>query len=46
LNTTNKRITEIAFEAGFGTYQNFNRVFKDAMGCTPKEYRARSVDNT
>jgi AraC-like DNA-binding protein len=32
-----KSITEIALSCGFGTIRNFNRVFKDIMGVTPRE---------
>lgn len=28
-----------SLEAGFGSYAQFHRVFKQWMGCTPKEYR-------
>lgn len=32
-------LTEAAFAAGFGSYPQFNRVFKDHVGKTPAEYR-------
>ena len=35
----NERITQIALDCGFGSIRNFNRVFKEATGITPKEYR-------
>jgi AraC-like DNA-binding protein len=32
-------ITEAALAAGFGSYPQFHRVFRDHMGCSPAEYR-------
>lgn len=39
---TGQRMTmlEAALEAGFGSYPQFHRVFKRALGCSPGEYRA------
>ncbi len=34
-------VAEAAFEAGFGTLSNFNRVFREAKGMTPTEFRRR-----
>jgi AraC-like DNA-binding protein len=34
------RISEIAFEVGFQSLSQFNRVFKKRSGKSPKEYRA------
>lgn len=36
---SNEKITQIALDCGFGSIRNFNRVFKEATGKTPKEYR-------
>jgi AraC-like DNA-binding protein len=36
------RITDIAFNAGFGSLQTFNRVFKLLTGRTPGEYRRKN----
>jgi AraC-like DNA-binding protein len=36
-------ILAIAFESGFGALQSFNRVFKQAEGETPSEYRAKRL---
>ena len=33
------KITQIALDCGFGSMRNFNRVFKEAAGVTPSEYR-------
>lgn len=35
-------IADAAEEAGFGDIRNFNRVFKEIMGCTPSEYLRNS----
>lgn len=39
LFNTNKSISEIAYELGFKYPQHFNRLFKQRVGFTPKEYR-------
>jgi AraC-like DNA-binding protein len=33
-----KRVSEIAFEAGFGSIRNFDRAFKTTYGITPTEF--------
>lgn len=40
--TTGFSISDVAFESGFGSIRNFNRVFYNIMGQTPKEYIADS----
>lgn len=35
-------ILTIALDAGFGSLAPFNRAFREAEGCTPTEYRART----
>lgn len=35
-------ITDIALASGFPSISTFNRVFKQAKGCTPSEYRSKS----
>ncbi len=42
LADTNKIISEIAFTCGYNNLSNFNRQFKQIMGCSPKEYRKRN----
>ena len=37
--TTNKTISEIAYQLGFQYSQHFTRLFKKEVGCTPNEYR-------
>jgi AraC-like DNA-binding protein len=36
-------VLTIALDAGFGSLAPFNRAFREATGCTPTEFRARSV---
>ena len=39
LAETDKSITEIAFECGFGSFSTFSRSFRKLCGCTPGSYR-------
>jgi AraC-like DNA-binding protein len=39
LSDSNKPITEIAFEVGYGSITSFNRAFKSAFGQSPSDYR-------
>ena len=41
--TTNKTVSEIAYQLGFQYSQHFNRVFKKHVGATPNEYRRALV---
>ena len=43
LSDTNKMVSEIAFTCGYCNLSNFNRQFKQIMGCSPKEYRKRKI---
>lgn len=43
LSDTSKIISEIAFSCGYSNLSNFNRQFKQIMGCSPKEYRKRKA---
>jgi len=40
LLNSNRRISEIAFAAGFQSLSQFNRVFKKLSGKSPSQYRA------
>lgn len=37
--TSERNISELAFECGFRDLSNFNRVFKSVIGLTPREYK-------
>ena len=39
LVTTKDSIVNIAFSSGFGSLSRFNEAFRQAFGCTPREYR-------
>lgn len=41
LRTTDKKISDISEEVGFGTIRSFNRAFRGLMGVTPAEYRLK-----
>lgn len=43
LTDTDKKISEIAFTCGYSNLSNFNRQFKQIMGCSPKEYRRKKT---
>ena len=34
-------ITDIAYACGFQSVRSFNRIFKEEIGCTPKEYQKK-----
>jgi len=36
---TTDTIAEICYDSGFSTLSNFNRIFKERKGCTPREFR-------
>lgn len=39
LSKTEHNISEICYECGFNNLSNFNKVFKERIGCTPSDYR-------
>ncbi|MCD9024990.1 AraC family transcriptional regulator [Cohnella silvisoli] len=43
LETTNMKITDVALECGFRTLSNFNRLFKQYIGVTPRISKKRIV---
>jgi AraC-like DNA-binding protein/ligand-binding sensor protein len=43
LRSNGLRISEIAYEVGFQTLTHFNRTFRKLAGCSPTEYRSRSI---
>lgn len=42
LQDTDQPIIEVMFSCGFTNQSSFNRVFRSACGCTPREYRQRA----
>ncbi len=44
LYSTDKSISEIAFDCGFTSIQYFNRVFKKHKKCTPSDYRRLMIE--
>ncbi len=43
LKQTDLTVTEIAMETGFSSLQYFNKVFKNAIGCSPIKYRQLDI---
>jgi AraC-like DNA-binding protein len=41
LTETDRTILDISLEVGFGNLSNFNRRFRERIGVSPSEYRAR-----
>lgn len=41
LRETNKRITDISEEVGFGSFPHFQKVFKELTSLSPRDYRAQ-----
>lgn len=41
LSNSNVRITELAYDCGFGSVRSFNREFKKKYGCSPNEYKKK-----
>ena len=41
LVSTDRQITDIAFECGFRNQSTFNRVFREMTGMSPREYRTK-----
>jgi AraC-like DNA-binding protein len=46
LRSSHDSITEIAAQVGFNDLSHFNRVFRKRVGCTPREYREGSQDDS
>jgi AraC-like DNA-binding protein/ligand-binding sensor protein len=44
LADSGRRVSDVAFEAGFESIPYFNRAFRRAFGCSPSEFRERAVD--
>jgi AraC-like DNA-binding protein len=43
LRETDRSVTEICFDVGFWSLGTFCRTFREIVGCSASEYRARSV---
>lgn len=43
LRETDRRVTDICFEVGFGSLGTFSRTFRDIVGRSPREYRREAV---
>ena len=43
LMNTDQSVISIAMDCGFNNQQTFNRVFRDLNGCTPGEYRKKTM---
>jgi AraC-like DNA-binding protein len=41
LAQTDRRVTDVAMEVGFGSLPHFNHVFRKLTGCAPRDYRRR-----
>ena len=44
LKSTDRQISEIAFESGFGSIWSFNRNFQELVGMTPGDYRVNRTN--
>ena len=42
LGRSDLSITEVALNSGFPSISTFNRLFKQQLGCTPREYRTKN----
>ncbi len=46
IRTTNRTLTDIAFDSGFDSIRTFNRVFKDIYGISPSEFKNNIINYT
>lgn len=44
LLSTDKQVTQVAFESGFNALPSFHRVFRKHAGCAPSEWREKNRD--
>ncbi len=45
LDDPERRVSDVAFEAGFESIPYFNRAFRRAVGCSPTQYRIRLLNH-
>ncbi len=45
MDTTNLSISVVADHVGYPNYNNFSRIFKKYVGCTPQEYKKNNKQN-
>ncbi|MES2476276.1 MAG: helix-turn-helix domain-containing protein [Verrucomicrobiota bacterium] len=45
LRSTDRRVTEIAFDVGFNDSNYFTRQFRKTLGCSPRDYRLRQTSS-
>jgi AraC-like DNA-binding protein len=43
LDDRERRVSDVAFDAGFGSIPYFNRAFRRWFGCSPSQYRVRAL---
>ena len=43
LSGSREPVTQIAYACGLGSSSYFGKVFREQFGCTPAEYRKKSV---
>ena len=43
LRETDRSVTDICLDVGFGSLGTFSRTFRDIVGVSPSEYRARAL---
>ena len=46
LMTTDMQITEVCLACGFGHISYFGKLFREAYGMSPREYRSRGAEIT
>ena len=44
LGDRDRRVSDVAFESGFGSIPYFNRAFRRWFGCSPSQYRVRALE--
>jgi AraC-like DNA-binding protein len=45
LGDDRRRVSDVAFESGFGSIPHFNRAFRRWFGCSPSQYRLRMAES-